>query len=68
MEMDYRPDHFFDMTGQWLICATHGALYQPDTGACRGGPCRGGLAKIEVSEYDGVVHWHTAYNLKPIEF
>lgn len=68
MEMDYRPDHFFDMTGQWLICATHGALYQPDTGACRGGPCRGGLAKIEVSECDGVVHWHTAYNLKPIEF
>lgn len=68
MEMDYRPDHFFDMTGQWLICATHGALYQPDTGACRGGPCRGGLAKIEISEYDGVVHWHTAYNLKPIEF
>ena len=68
MEMDYRPDHFFDVTGQWLICATHGALYQPDTGACRGGPCRGGLAKIATSEYGGVVHWHTAYNLKPIEF
>jgi hypothetical protein len=24
--------------------------------------------KIELSECDGVVHWHTAYNLKPIEF
>jgi nitrite reductase/ring-hydroxylating ferredoxin subunit len=68
MEMDYRPGHFFDITGLWLICATHGALYQPDTGACRGGPCRGGLSKIDISEYDGVVHWHTAYNLKPIEF
>ncbi len=68
MEMDYQPDRFFDVTGRWLMCATHGALYAPDTGACQGGPCRGGLIKIPVSEHDGVVHWHTAYNLKPVEF
>jgi nitrite reductase/ring-hydroxylating ferredoxin subunit len=68
MEMDYQPDRFFDETGRWLICATHGALYAPDTGACQGGPCRGGLIKIALSEHDGVVHWHTAYNLKPVEF
>jgi len=24
--------------------------------------------KIDLTELDGVVHWHTAYNLKPIEF
>jgi nitrite reductase/ring-hydroxylating ferredoxin subunit len=68
MELDYQPNHFFDTTGQWLICATHGALYAPESGACRGGPCRGGLHKITLSERDGVVHWHTAYNLKPVEF
>ena len=68
MELDYQPNHFFDITGHWLICATHGALYAPETGACRGGPCRGGLVKIELTERDGVVHWHTAYNLKPFEF
>jgi nitrite reductase/ring-hydroxylating ferredoxin subunit len=68
MELDYLPNRFFDMTGHYLICATHGALYSPDTGACRGGPCRGGLVKIDLSEYDDVVHWHTAHNLKPIEF
>jgi nitrite reductase/ring-hydroxylating ferredoxin subunit len=68
MEMDYQPDRFFDETGRWLICATHGAHYAPDTGACQGGPCRGGLIKIPLSEHDGVVHWHTAYNLKPVEF
>lgn len=68
MELDYQPQHFFDATGQWLICATHGALYAPESGACRGGPCRGGLVKIAVTERDGVVHWHTAYNLKPLEF
>ena len=68
MEMDYQPDRFYDDTGRWLMCATHGATYQPDTGACSGGPCRGGLVKIDLSELDGVVHWHTAYNLKTPEF
>ena len=68
MEMDYQPDRFFDDSGRWLLCATHGASYAPDTGACAGGPCRGGLVKIEISESHGVVHWHTAYNLQPVEF
>jgi nitrite reductase/ring-hydroxylating ferredoxin subunit len=67
MEMDYQPNRFFDISGHWLMCATHGALYQQQTGACRGGPCRGGLVKIDVFETDGVVHWHTAFNLKPLE-
>ena len=68
MEMDYQPDQFFDDTGRWLLCATHGAAYRPDTGACAGGPCRGGLVSIALTESDGVVHWHTAYNLRPVEF
>jgi nitrite reductase/ring-hydroxylating ferredoxin subunit len=68
MEMDFQPDQFFDASGRWLLCATHGAEYVPNTGECAGGPCRGGLIKIELSESDGVVHWHTAYNLKPFEF
>lgn len=68
MEMDYQPGRFFDDSGQWLLCATHGAVYRPDTGACAGGPCRGGLIRIELSERDGVVHWHTDRNLLPVEF
>jgi nitrite reductase/ring-hydroxylating ferredoxin subunit len=68
MEMDWQPDRFFDASGRWLLCATHGATYEPDTGACAGGPCRGGLVKIEVLEHGGVVHWQSQYNLKPVEF
>jgi nitrite reductase/ring-hydroxylating ferredoxin subunit len=68
MEMDYQPNKFYDLSGTWLICATHGAYYQPDTGRCAGGPCRGGLVKIQLTERDGVVHWHTADNLKPLVF
>lgn len=66
MEMDYQPNRFFDLTGNYLMCATHGALYQPQTGECRGGPCRTGLEKIAVSERNGRVHWHTAANLQPL--
>lgn len=68
MEMDYQPGQFFDDTGQWLLCATHGAAYVPGTGHCAGGPCRGGLVKIGLSESDGRVRWHTAHNVQPVEF
>ena len=68
MEMDFQPNRFFDTTGRWLICATHGALYQPSTGRCMSGPCRRGLVKIDLSEQSGLVHWHTAPQLQPIAF
>jgi len=68
MEMDWQPNRFFDDSGQWLLCSTHGAAYRPDTGACAGGPCRGGLVRIALSERDGVVHWHTDWNLQPVSF
>jgi nitrite reductase/ring-hydroxylating ferredoxin subunit len=69
MEMDYQENRFFDDSGRWLLCATHGATYAPDTGHCVGGPCRGGtLVKIALTERDGMVHWHTARHLQPIEF
>jgi nitrite reductase/ring-hydroxylating ferredoxin subunit len=40
--LDWWPNEFFTEDGRLLICATHGALFQPDTGACAGGPCGGG--------------------------
>jgi nitrite reductase/ring-hydroxylating ferredoxin subunit len=66
MEMDWQPQQFFDDTGQWLLCSTHGAAYMPATGECGGGPCQGGLVKITLTEEGGVVYWHTAYNLKAL--
>ena len=51
-----------------LLGHPRGAAYAPDTGDCAGGPCRGGLVKVAMSERDGVVHWHTSHLLQPIEF
>lgn len=57
MELDWKPGKFFDAEGEYLICSTHGALYAPESGACRGGPCRGAaLIRIEVFEAGGKIY------------
>ena len=68
MEMDWKPNHFFDLTGQYLVCASHGALFRPDTGQCAAGPGRGPLVRIELQENDGVIFWRSQYNLQSLEF
>ncbi len=56
VELDWQPGQFFDAERTLLICSTHGALYDPATGACQGGPCRGaGLVPLGVEEVDGEV-------------
>lgn len=64
-ELDYREGHFFDADGLLLVCATHGAVFEPDTGCCVGGPGRGPLVKVRLSECEGRVYWHTAPLLQP---
>ncbi len=68
MELDWQPDRFFDPSGRWLLCASHGAEYAPETGACVGGPCRGGLVSITLNEADGVVYWLPRHDLQPVTF
>ncbi|HEX4584847.1 MAG TPA: Rieske 2Fe-2S domain-containing protein [Burkholderiaceae bacterium] len=59
LELDWMPGRFLDSERRWLICAAHGALYEPATGGCAAGPCagRGGLVPVPVVEIDGVVYW-----------
>jgi nitrite reductase/ring-hydroxylating ferredoxin subunit len=59
MELDWQPGVFFDTDGKVLMCATHGALYDPDSGHCVGGACsgRGGLRRLQVTEQGGEVFW-----------
>ncbi len=39
--LDFVRYQFFTEDGRHLMCATHGALYEPDTGLCVDGPCKG---------------------------
>jgi len=36
-ELDWNPGEVFDETGLYLICATHGAMFDPQTGLCISG-------------------------------
>jgi nitrite reductase/ring-hydroxylating ferredoxin subunit len=57
VEMDWQEGQFFDFSGLYLICATHGALYAPEDGSCQGGRCNGkGLVSLSVLERDGHVY------------
>jgi nitrite reductase/ring-hydroxylating ferredoxin subunit len=56
VELDWSQGEFFDYSGAYLICATHGALYEPASGHCVGGPCQGrGLRKLAIVETGGSV-------------
>ena len=47
--LDWWPNEFFTADGLSLICATHGAVFDPDTGICTEGPCPGaGLEPLRV--------------------
>lgn len=55
-ELDWNAGDFFDESKLYLMCATHGAMYEPDSGLCVAGPCSGArLAPVEVVERDGGV-------------
>lgn len=57
VELDWQEGEFFDNEGRYLICATHGALYNPATGYCVSGPCRGApLECLSVEERDGNIY------------
>lgn len=60
VQLDYMPGEFFSDDGQSLVCATHGAEYAPDTGACLGGPCYGvGLEPLTIKVDDEVITLQT---------
>jgi len=51
--LNLEADKFFDSTKSLLICASHGALFEPETGLCVGGPCPGhSLLRLECRVAD----------------
>ena len=65
-EMDWQPGEFLDSRKEYILCATHGAAYEPHSGRCVGGPCgRGRLTLIETAEREGQVYWYPSRDTKP---
>lgn len=56
VEMDWEQGHFFNITKDFIICATHGAMYRPNSGECVMGPCKGKqLRPLPVVEEAGKI-------------
>lgn len=52
ISMDWVDNQFFAEDGRYLICANHGATYEPATGECVWGPCFGAFLQgvpLEIS-------------------
>lgn len=66
IELDWSEGEFFESSGLYLMCSTHGAIYVPQTGTCAGGPCKGGrLRPIAVHEADKQIYWQPDEFVKP---
>ncbi|MGH7826736.1 MAG: Rieske (2Fe-2S) protein [Candidatus Binatia bacterium] len=54
--LDFIRDRFLSEDGRHLMCYTHGALYEPATGLCIAGPCKGeSLYRLPVRVDEGEV-------------
>ena len=41
INLDWVDNQFFTVDGRYLMCANHGAVFEPPTGECVWGPCVG---------------------------
>lgn len=48
--LNYKPDSFLTRDGTRIICASHGALYEIDSGVCVAGPCPGKRLRVVAVE------------------
>jgi len=63
--LNYAPDRFLTRDRKMLICASHGALYEIESGMCVGGPCTGkALRSVEVEVVDGTIVVHGPASLR----
>jgi nitrite reductase/ring-hydroxylating ferredoxin subunit len=66
-EMDWQPGEFLDSDKRFILCAIHGATYEPAGGRCVGGPCgRGRLTALRTEERGGMVYWYPSLDIRPV--
>lgn len=53
LSLDWLDNQFFSEDKRFLICANHGATYEPKTGECIWGPCAGAWLQGVPLEIEG---------------
>jgi nitrite reductase/ring-hydroxylating ferredoxin subunit len=55
--LDWVNNQFFSSDTRYLMCATHGAVFEPPTGECIWGPCVGlSLQSMPIEIADGEIY------------
>lgn len=55
--LNWVPDRFLTKDNSAIICASHGAQYEIDTGLCFAGPCKGkSLRSVDAEVRHGIVY------------
>ncbi|HMM85541.1 Rieske 2Fe-2S domain-containing protein [Azohydromonas sp.] len=68
-ELDWLPGEFLDAERRYIVCAVHGATYEPANGRCVGGPCgRARLTEVALEERADGVYWYPSAALRPPQF
>lgn len=56
--LNWQEDEFMTDDEKYLMCFTHGALFEPDTGRCVAGPCAGAhLSEVNLEIENGKVFY-----------
>lgn len=56
-QLNWMPDGFLTKDRSSIICASHGAQYEIDTGLCFRGPCIGkSLRSVDLDIRDGMIY------------
>lgn len=56
MPFNYGPDQFITDAENRLVCAAHGAVFDPNSGQCVAGPCpRAMMTRCPLVEEDGKI-------------
>ncbi len=59
LTLDWVDNRFFTEDNRYLICANHGATYEPTTGECIWGPCLGAfLERVPLEVARGKIFVH----------
>lgn len=55
--LDWVNNQFFSSDNRYIMCATHGAVFEPPTGECIWGPCVGlSLQSVPVEVEEGRIY------------
>jgi nitrite reductase/ring-hydroxylating ferredoxin subunit len=53
ISLDWVDNQFFTVDQRYLMCANHGAVFEPASGECIWGPCLGGALQKLAIEIEG---------------